>query len=135
MSSDLQWSNDIANLTKKVNSTLGFLRRNLNCCPQKCRLNAYISREIDPQLRSHSVGPSPEDFDAIKRTQRTATRLITGDYKSKTSGSIQRLLTKLDLPSLQERRKSLRLVFLFKVVEGLVPAMPSENFLTPSKSG
>ena len=35
----------------------------------------------------------------------------------------------------QVRRQQLRLTFLFKVVEGLVPAMPPEHFFTVSKTG
>ena len=41
------------------------------------------------------------------------------------------MLTELNLRSLQDRRKSNRLVLFFKVVEGLVPAMQSRDFLTP----
>jgi len=37
------------------------------------------------------------------------------------------------LLSLQERRKHLRLVFLFKVVEGSVPAIPPEDYLIPQR--
>jgi hypothetical protein len=33
----------ISNITKKANSTIGFLRRNLQHCPKECRKNAYIS--------------------------------------------------------------------------------------------
>ena len=43
ISEDLKWSTHISNITKKVNSTIGFLERNLQHCPKKCRKNAYIS--------------------------------------------------------------------------------------------
>jgi len=43
------------------------------------------------------------------------------------------LLFNCDLLSLQERRKHLRLVFLFKVVEGSVPAIPPEDYLIPPR--
>ena len=39
-----------------------------------------------------------------------------------------------DLPTLQERREDLRLTFLYKVVRGLVPAIPPEKYLTPQKA-
>jgi hypothetical protein len=67
--------------------------------------------------------------------QRGAARFITGDYRSRTPGSIQKLLKKLDLPTLQDRRKHLRLCFFYKVVEGLVPAISPQNFLVPQKPG
>ena len=43
LSEDLQWSTHIQNITKKANSTLGFLHRNLKHCPEECRKLAYIS--------------------------------------------------------------------------------------------
>ena len=45
------------------------------------------------------------------------------------------MLKKLDLPSLQSRRKQMRLTMLYKVVEGLVPALPAEKFVTPVPKG
>ena len=42
-SQDLKWSDHIANITKKANSTLGVLRRNLRYCPTSCRRNSYLS--------------------------------------------------------------------------------------------
>ena len=44
------------------------------------------------------------------------------------------MLNQHQLPSLQDRRKQLRLSFFYKVVEGLVPALPPDNFLTPVRS-
>ena len=41
------------------------------------------------------------------------------------------MLQNLDLTTLQERRKHLRLTLLYKVVEGLVPAIPSSEHLMP----
>ncbi len=45
------------------------------------------------------------------------------------------MLKTLDLQDLQERRKDLRLTYMFKVVNGLIKAMPPENFLTPTRTG
>jgi hypothetical protein len=35
----------------------------------------------------------------------------------------------LELETLEERRLSLRLILMYKVVEGLVPALPTYNFV------
>jgi hypothetical protein len=35
----------------------------------------------------------------------------------------------LELETLEERRLSLRLILMYKVVEGLVPALPTDNFV------
>ena len=65
-----------------------------------------------------------------KGTTRAA-RFICRDYRSRAPGSITGMLRDLDLRSLQERRRGLRLTFLFRVVEGMVPAMPVSKFLEP----
>ena len=45
------------------------------------------------------------------------------------------MLHQIDLPTLQEGKKQLHLIFLYKVVEGLVPpAQPPGKFLTLRKS-
>jgi hypothetical protein len=43
ISEDLKWKTHIANVAKKANSTLWFLRRNLKYCPKECKKTAYIS--------------------------------------------------------------------------------------------
>ena len=45
-----------------------------------------------------------------------------------------KLTRDLNIPLLQDRRKQQRLCFFYKVVEGLVPALPSENFLRKDRS-
>ncbi len=62
-------------------------------------------------------------------------RFITGDYSSRTPGSITKMLHTLQLHTLQQRRKDTRLIFLYRVVEGLVPAIPPTELLTPNKPG
>ena len=51
---DLKWNSHINNITKKVNSTLGFLRRNLRSCPPSSRRSAYVSL-IRPALEYSTV--------------------------------------------------------------------------------
>jgi len=67
----------------------------------------------------------------IETIQRKAARFISGDYKSRDHGCVTRMLKQLELPPLQDRRKMARLTFFFKVAEGLVPAMPTDTYLTP----
>ena len=43
ISDDLKWTTHITNVTKKANSILGFLRRNLKYCPKDCKKTTYIS--------------------------------------------------------------------------------------------
>ena len=134
-SEDLKWTDHITKITKKANSTLGFLRRNLYC-PIKCKRAAYLSmvRSVleygatlwDPYLQ--------KEINMLEQVQRKALRFIAGDFKSTQPGTIRRLHAKLNIPTLQERRKAIRLTFMYKVVEGLVPAMPHQNFIELQKT-
>ena len=46
---------------------------------------------------------------------------------------VMKMLAELELESLQSRRTSQRLILLYKVVEGLVPAIKPEDYLTKSR--
>ena len=61
--------------------------------------------------------------------------VLAGDYRSSGAGSVQKLLNKFDPPSPQQIRSQLRITFFCEVVEGLVPAIPENQFLTPQKPG
>ena len=80
-------------------------------------------------------GDSPRLVTWQTKWQRRSARFITGDYTSRTPGSMTKILNSLQLPTLQQRRKDLRLISLYKVVEGLVPAIPPAAHLTPHKPG
>ena len=48
-------------------------------------------------------------------------------------GCVTGMLQSLELSSLENRRSSNRSIFMFKIVEGLVPAIPPSKFLKPVK--
>ena len=136
-SNNLTWTEHINKITKKANCSLGFLKRNLRHCPTSCKKSAYLAL-VRPLLEYGAIIWDPyqkQDVDKMESTQRHAARFISGDFRSRTPGFVTGLLRKYDLPPLQERRENLRLTFLYKVVEGLVPAIPSDKFLTPQKPG
>ena len=136
ISEDLKWSPHINKITKKANSTLGFLRRNLKHCPENCRKTAYLAL-IRSSLEYSSVVWDPhlqKDIDKLEKTQRQAARFITGDYRSRDQGCVTRMLKDLAIPLLQDRRKANRLVFFYKVVGGQVPALPCHEYLTPIRN-
>ena len=97
-----------------------------NCLQENCPHLEYGAIIWDPYQK--------QDISKMELIQRNAVRFIARDYKSKTPGSVTRLLTKHDLPTLQERREDLWLTFLYKVVGGLVPAIPPEKYLIPQKN-
>ena len=135
ISNNLQWSNHINNIVKKASSTLGFIQRNLKHTPKESKKTAYISL-VRSTLEYGCIVWDPylkADIDRLERIQRRAARVITRDYKSRVEGCMTRMLRELELQPLQERRRNNRLQFMHKVVEGLVPAIPSEKYITFSK--
>jgi hypothetical protein len=133
ISADLKWSKHIAALCKKTSSTLGFLRRNLGNCLPDCRRMAYVSL-IRSALDYGATVWDPylaQDRTRLERIQRQAARFIKRDYKSRDPGCVGKMLQDLELPTLQERRRQQRLTTLFKILEGNIPAIPPDTFLTP----
>ena len=136
ISSDLKWSEHISNICSRASSTLGFVRRNLRHCPIQTRRTAYLSL-VRSTLEYASTIWDPYlqgDIAKLERVQRQAVRYVCKDYRSREPGSVTRMLEDQNLPPLQKRRKDLRLALLFKVVEGLVPAVPPEDYLTPARN-
>ncbi len=95
ISEDLKWSAHINNITKKANSALSFLRRNLKRCPASCRRSAYLAL-VRPLLEYGAAVWNPylqKDIEKIECIQRNAARFITGDYKTMTPGSVTNRLS------------------------------------------
>ncbi len=137
ISNDLKWHTHIQNTCKKSNSVLGLLRRNLRGCPTHCKRMAYTSL-VRSKLEYAAVVWDPYlkgDINSLERVQHCAARFITGDYRSRTPGCVTKMLQEQQLPSLEHRRKQLRLTYLYKVAEGLLPGLPPEMFLQPKKLG
>lgn len=130
-SSNLKWNIHISKVANKANSTLGFLRRNLKFCPKACKLTAYVSL-VRSTLEYGSIVWDPylkQDVDMLEKIQRKAARFILNDYRSRTPGSVSNMLDELDLSPLIHRRQQNRLVFFYKIVSGLVPAINSDTYL------
>ena len=132
-SDNMKWNSHISKISKKANSTLGFSKRKLKHCPQDSRRTAYLSL-VRSTLEYSSIVWDPylqKDIDKLEKVQLQAARFITGNYISRDQDCVSQMLAELNLPPLQDRRKANRLTFLYKVVEGLVPAMQSHDYLTP----
>jgi len=131
ISQDLKWASHITKTAKKASSTLGFLRRNLRFFPMECKKTTYISLVRSQLEYGCSVWDPYQagDIDKLEKIQRHAARFITGDYRSRDSGCVTDMLRKLELQPLQDRRRDIRLVLLYRVVMGLVPALPPDQFL------
>ena len=73
------------------------------------------------------------DVDRLERIQHQVARFITGDYKTREPGCTTKMLIDLELPTL-EKRTAQRLILMFKVVEGLVPAISPSDFESKTRS-
>ncbi len=71
-----------------------------------------------------------KDINALEKVQKRAARYISNNYSDRTPGSMTRILEDLDFISLQDRRKNLRLAFLYKLTNNQIPAMPPQDFIT-----
>ena len=131
ISNDLKWNIHINNVCKKANATLGFLRRNLRNVPENCRKTAYISLLRSTMEYGATIwNPYLKgDIDKLERIQNRATRFIKKDYHNRSPGTITKMKQDLELDTLEERRESLRLILMYKVVEGLVPSLPPSQFV------
>ena len=107
----LTWKDHINNITKKGNSALGFIRRNIttNSTEIKCTAHKQIVRPV--------LGHASKSWDSLTKTQkeelevvqRQAARLIYNikrtDYKTSTTN----LLSELQLDKLSDRHNHPRL--------------------------
>ena len=110
ISEDLKWTSHINKISRKANSTLGFLRRNLKHCTESCRKTAYLAL-IRSSLENSSVVWDPhlqKDIEKLEKIQRQAARFITGDYSSRDQGCMTRMLKDLAISLLQDRGKASR---------------------------
>ena len=114
----------------KASSTLGLLRRNLSQCPQALREQAYIS-PIRSHLEYCSAIWDPhvvKDIDSPENIQRHAARFTVQDYSRYTS--VSALLKGMDWSSLKDRRRDIRLIFLFKITKGKVAVQAEGSLVT-----
>ena len=70
-----------------------------------------------------------KDAHMLENIQRRAAGFIKGDFRT---ASVTKMLQKLGLRDLKDRRRDLRLALLFKVVQGYVGVSPEDNGLEPA---
>jgi hypothetical protein len=79
----LSWDSHIDKITKKANSTLTILGRNMSRCPTTIKAQCYATL-VRPILEYASTIWSPSKKDSINKVeavQRRAARFATGDYQ------------------------------------------------------
>ena len=100
----LKWNDHINQVTKKANSTLAFLRRNLHHCPRPTKSLCYLTL-IRPLTEYSAVIwdlHTAENIRKLEMIQRRAARMVYVDYQ--TTSSVSTMLNQLQWTTLQERR-------------------------------
>ena len=106
----------------------------VSLCPQKLREQAYISLVRRSQLEYCAAIWDPhleKDTQQLEAIQRRAARFVVQDFSR--YSSVQSYLNDLKWAPLKDRRRDIRLTFLFKIVTGRV-AVQAEGTLLPADS-
>ena len=130
---NLKWSNHITSITNKANKTLGFVCRNLKVGNKRAKETAYKAL-IRPKLEYAASVWDPHtqaDIKTLEKVQRRAARWVTSRYRQ--TSCVDSILTDLDWPTLQNRRKKAQLELFYKFHKGLI-TINSRHLPTPSNS-
>ena len=133
ISKDLSWNSHINRISKKANSMVGFLRRNLPSASKATKTNAYFSL-VRPHVEYCCSVWSPHTAEMttkLEAVQRRAARYITNAYDKTTS--VSAMLRELDWEPLESRRVKFQLTLLYKIINDLVD-IPSHPYLQPGSS-
>ena len=136
ISNDLKWNTHINNVCSKASYTLGFVRRNLQNCPIQTSRAAYLTL-VRSSLECAAVVWDPysvAEIEKLENVQRRGVRFISRDFRSRQTGCVTQMLKDQNLPSLQERRRNIRLALLYKVANGTPPGLPPDDYLTPVRN-
>jgi len=133
ITSDMKWSEHIANICKKANNTLSFLKRNLNISNSNLKEKAYQSL-VRPTLEYACTTWDPyqqNNKHRIEMVQRRAARYVKNRYHNTSSAT--EIIGQLQWTSLEERRKTARLIPLCKISNGLVKIDAADRIITPTR--
>ena len=127
ISRDLSWTNHVKKVTSKANRALGFVRRNLSSCPRPVKVQMYQAL-VRPHLEYAATAWDPyhmNNINSLEMVQRRSARFVTGNY-NRTPGTVTRILSDLQWPTLQRRRQDARLYLLYRSIQGnIAVSLPS----------
>ena len=133
ISRNLSWSRHADNVTKKANSTMGFLKRNIISVPQAAKDTAYKT-SVRPLVEYVATTWAPfidTASDKTEMVQRRAARFVTNDYSH--TCSVTEMVVNIGWDTLQKPRDLAMLSMMYLIVHCLAD-IPVEPYLTPSTS-
>ena len=122
ISNNLKWEKHISAKTSQANSTLHFISRTLQHSPDNARQLAYFTlvrstREYSCTVWDPHYG---KDIDRLEMVNRRAARIVKGRSLRDREVSVTALLEELKWKTLEERRKDLCLILMYKIGNSLV---------------
>ena len=117
ISSDFAWNKHISNIVAKAGKNLAFLKRNLQSNSQSIKERAYKAL-VRPLLEYASPLWDPytrENIKQLEMVQRRAARYVLNRYGNRSS--VDQMLETLKWPSLETRRKIMRLCTFYKAIK------------------
>ena len=125
--SHLTWREHVNVLSHKANTTLALLRRNLKPCSLHIKSKSYLCY-VRPMVEYSSTVWDPhikEDIHKIEMIQRRAARFVFNNYNL--TDSVTSMLQSLKWPTLEARRRFLKLTLMFKILNKQIH-IPTNNF-------
>ena len=123
----LSWNEHICSIVTKANSSIGFLRRNLQIHQKHIKAFKTLVR---PQIEYASTIWDPftqENQNKIEMVKRRAARFVCNNYGRE--ASVTTMLDELGWRSLKQRRADQRLIMLYKIVNNLVEVDLSKELI------
>ena len=106
---DLRWDKHIDNICSRANSSLGFIRKNVNIGNLRVK---------GPTVWNPYTGGSIKKIESV---QRRATRFTLGRYRH--TSSVNAMLTRLNWEPLASRRHATMLLMFYQIQYGLVATL------------
>ena len=127
----LSWTPHIHWICTKANYLLGFLYRNLHYCPPNLKEHAY-KQIVLPSIEYCSTLWDPHQQSLIEMLQHHVARSVLNKPRMKSHrDSITIMSSSLNWPPLEKHRRHLRLILLFKFLNGIIH-IPSQYLPAPS---
>ena len=125
----LSWNEHICSLVERANSSIGFLRRNLQIHQKHVKANAYKTL-VRPQIEYASTiwDLFPQgNQNKTEMVQRRTACFACNNYRHK--ASVTSMLDELCWCSLKQQRADQRVIMLYKIVNNLVEVDLSKELI------
>ena len=133
MNCKISWTPHINSIYNKANRVLGFLRRNLHHCPPHLKEHAY-KQIVLPSIEYCSAIWNPYQQTSIHKLEMLHHAMwfvLNKLWRRNHRDSITDMLITLKWPSLENRRRHLRLTLLFKFINKMIH-IPTQYSPAPS---